>query len=181
MAQVTKLIDDTDGSEATQTITFGAFGKEYEIDLNDANAAAFLADLTRYATAGREVRRDKIKTHRTTRTPGKQSGSTGGTSELREWARANGYEVSDRGRVAAHIVKAYEERPQGPVTIIGEDDMRDVVASLVSTPESTTQAVFVQPDVNPPTPDMPAKPNPKVPRKSVTKKPNPADTAVLHG
>ena len=33
------LVDDIDGSEATETVTFGLDGTSYEIDLNDANAA----------------------------------------------------------------------------------------------------------------------------------------------
>jgi hypothetical protein len=35
------------------------------------------------------------------------------TAELRTWARDNGYAVSDRGRVAASVVQAYDEAHQG--------------------------------------------------------------------
>ena len=36
---ITQLIDDIDGSEAEETITFGIDGASYEIDLNAKNAA----------------------------------------------------------------------------------------------------------------------------------------------
>jgi hypothetical protein len=36
-----------------------------------------------------------------------------GTAELRTWARDNGYAVSDRGRVAASVVQAYDAAHQG--------------------------------------------------------------------
>lgn len=31
-------------------------------------------------------------------------------AEIRAWAQANGYELGDRGRIAASIVEAYEAR-----------------------------------------------------------------------
>ncbi|MGA9748848.1 MAG: Lsr2 family protein, partial [Nocardioides sp.] len=34
------LVDDLDGSDADETVTFGLDGVDYEIDLTDAHAAA---------------------------------------------------------------------------------------------------------------------------------------------
>lgn len=189
MAKVTQLIDDTDGSIATQTITFGAFGKEYEIDLNDTNASAFLADLTHFATAGREVVRERPIIVRGGKTRTKKTVPAGSTSELREWARQNGWpDLGDRGRVAADIVKAFNERPQGPQTVIGEDNMADVVAEI--TGDSDTNGSVTTVETSAPKPGKSA-PLPKVPRARLPKVsnpavspfeiPNPADTALLHG
>lgn len=180
MARVTKLIDDTDGSEATQTVTFGAFGKTYEIDLNDPNASAFLATLTHYATKGREVTRETPKSSKSTRTAGKSSGPAGSTSELREWARQNGWpELGDRGRVSGDIVKAFNERPQGPVTVVGEDDISDVVAEIkapvISTNTKDTNSATKLPKVTP----LPKQPREKI--KPSTTPFNPADSALVHG
>jgi hypothetical protein len=172
------MVDDVDGSEATQTITFGAFGKTYEIDLNDSNASNVLNCLTRWATAGREVVRESPKSP--TRTRGAQTTDkpSGSTSEMREWARQNGWpELGDRGRVAAHIVKAFNERPQGPVAVVGEDNVQDVVEEIKA--ETNTDSVTARlPKVNP---------LPKVPRKALNAAPkvvanpfNPADSALLH-
>ena len=51
---------------------------------------------------------------RTTRGGRKQSSTQaaaakrGDLDEIRAWGRANGYRVSDRGRVSADVVKAYD-------------------------------------------------------------------------
>ena len=49
------LVDDLDGSEATETVTFGLDGTTYEIDLNDGNAAALRDALSGYIGHGRKV------------------------------------------------------------------------------------------------------------------------------
>lgn len=103
MAQKVKvlLIDDIDGSDATETISFAVDGVSYEIDLNDSNAAELRESFARWIGHAR-----KAGGRRTTRRA--RSGSAGNdTAAIREWARANGYTVSDRGRVAAEIREAY--------------------------------------------------------------------------
>lgn len=59
MAQKVQIIleDDLDGGEATQTVTFGLDGDQFEIDLNDANAAAMREAFARYTGAGRTTQR----------------------------------------------------------------------------------------------------------------------------
>ena len=51
---IEKLIDDLDGSEATETVTFGLDGTTYEIDLNKKNAAALRKALEPYVKAARK-------------------------------------------------------------------------------------------------------------------------------
>ncbi len=53
---IEKLIDDLDGSEATETVTFGLDGTTYEIDLNKKNAAALREALEPYVKAARKGR-----------------------------------------------------------------------------------------------------------------------------
>ena len=43
---VTLLEDDTDGSQASETVNFGLDGAAYEIDLSDKNASALRDTLT---------------------------------------------------------------------------------------------------------------------------------------
>ncbi len=95
------LVDDIDGSDATETIAFGLDGATYEIDLNDKHAAALRDALSGYLGHARKV---------TTSRGRKAKTSTTGPSarELRDWARSNGYEVSDRGRVPANVRDAFE-------------------------------------------------------------------------
>lgn len=107
MAQRTfiELIDDLDGSEATETVTFTLDGTTYEIDLNDENAGNLRQAMERFVSAARRV--SSSRPRRSDR--GRASSSAkGSTTEVREWARANGYVVSDRGRVPAEVQKAYD-------------------------------------------------------------------------
>ena len=103
MAQKTQiiLVDDIDGSEATQTVTFALDGVNYEIDLNDDHAAALRETVEEWKArrvSGRRIRRRAGAAPRT----------ASDTQKVREWARANGYEVSDRGRIPASIREAYD-------------------------------------------------------------------------
>lgn len=99
------LVDDIDGSEAHETVTFGLDGVTYEIDLNSKNAQALRDSLAGYVGYARKVPSS------TRRSPARRSAaSSGGTSaaEIREWARSNGHEVPERGRIPAEIRDAYE-------------------------------------------------------------------------
>lgn len=95
------LVDDLDGSDASETVTFGLDGATYEIDLNDKNAAALRDALAGYVGHARKVTTSKGRRTRAT---------TSGPSarELRDWARSNGHQVSDRGRVPAEVREAFE-------------------------------------------------------------------------
>ncbi|WP_201465522.1 histone-like nucleoid-structuring protein Lsr2 [Janibacter melonis] len=108
MAQRVQVIleDDIDGGPADETVTFGLDGATYEIDLNERNAAALRDAMAAYVGAGR-----RSGGRRSTRRKSSDSGSSSssGTSEIREWARANGYEVSERGRISAEVKAAYEK------------------------------------------------------------------------
>ena len=105
---IAQLIDDLDGTvidngEGKQ-ITFSVDGRAYEIDLSDSNADKFYKALTPYVDAARSVKSG-------TSPRGGQSVRSKSDIDLgavREWARANGHTVSDRGRVPSTIVEAYK-------------------------------------------------------------------------
>lgn len=102
-----RFIDDIDGTDlgdTANTISFAFQGKEYAIDLSDDNAEAFREAVAPYIEAGHRVTGSKTKAAR--KNTGKTSSED--TKKVREWARANGYEVSDRGRVPAEVTQAYE-------------------------------------------------------------------------
>jgi len=98
------LTDDLDGSAATQTVEFSLAGNAYTIDLSDANVAKLEAALKPFIDKAEKVRGARQGGGR------RQQGraSRGGTTAVRDWARSNGYEVSDRGRIPADILAAYE-------------------------------------------------------------------------
>jgi len=97
----TLFIDDIDGSEAEGTVRFALDGTDYEIDLNTKHADALRKALARYVDA---ARRGSGAARRPVRS-GRRSAASGlNTTEVREWAKAQGIEVKDRGRVPAELV-----------------------------------------------------------------------------
>jgi hypothetical protein len=103
MAQRVHIVleDDIDGGDATETLLFGLDGISYEIDLSDKNASKLRDSLAKYIGS---ARRTSPRGRRSSR-----RGSAGPTTaQVREWARGNGYQVSDRGRISSEIRAAYE-------------------------------------------------------------------------
>lgn len=101
------LVDDLEGGEADETVTFALDGKSYEIDLTTANAEKLRNALAGFVKAGR-------RTGRTSGGRGKAKGgssaaSSQDTAKIRAWAKDQGYDVNDRGRVPAGIREAYEK------------------------------------------------------------------------
>ena len=97
------LVDDLDGSEATETVTFGLDGTTYEIDLNDANAASLREALSGYVGHARKVTGGARRGRKAA-----GGGSSSNTKDVREWAKSQGMEVSERGRISADVQRAYE-------------------------------------------------------------------------
>ncbi len=101
--QVT-LVDDIDGGNAVETIGFALDGSAYEIDLSKANAKKLRDALSPYVGHARKASRTR---------PSGRSGRATARSDreqvqaIREWARRNGHKVSERGRVPASIIDAY--------------------------------------------------------------------------
>lgn len=103
----TQLVDDVDGTSATQTVRFALDGREYEIDLNDMNAAKLRKTLHPYAMAGRRLGARTGTSRRRTISPGGSGMTNEELANVRSWARSNGYEVSDRGRIQGDVVAAF--------------------------------------------------------------------------
>ncbi|HEY2058740.1 histone-like nucleoid-structuring protein Lsr2 [Amycolatopsis sp. NBC_01480] len=108
-----EMVDDIDGSIAEQTVPFSLDGVSYEIDLSEDNAAALRDELARYVAASRRTggRKVRIAAGQAPR-PTSSAADRERNRLMREWAEANGFAVSDRGRLPAEIVKAYEEREE---------------------------------------------------------------------
>jgi hypothetical protein len=99
------LVDDLDGKPADEVIVFGVDGKHHEIDLSSANAKKFRDALAPYIAAARKAG------------PVQPAGGGKGkkasppvldTAEVREWAKASGLPISDRGRIAADVVVKFQ-------------------------------------------------------------------------
>ena len=105
MAQSVQIIleDDLEGGPAEETVQFGLDGRQYEIDLSTANAEKLREALRPYAAAGRRAQ------SKPTRATGTRSSSGGNpeTAKIRAWAKENGHQISDRGRIHQSIKDAY--------------------------------------------------------------------------
>ncbi len=101
------LTDDLDGGEATQTVRFALDGRELEIDLTDENAIKLRKTLLPFIAAGRRSG-NRIDGSQPSRARANTSSKIrDDLTDVRSWAKANGYDVSDRGRVKGDILEAY--------------------------------------------------------------------------
>jgi hypothetical protein len=100
------LVDDIDGSRAEETLKFGLDGTLYEIDLNSKHADKLRTSLAQYISKARRIGRGGVVTTR-----GRGQGAARSDREqnqaIRDWAKAKGLEVNDRGRIPASIVEQY--------------------------------------------------------------------------
>ncbi|KIC59975.1 histone-like nucleoid-structuring protein Lsr2 [Microbacterium hominis] len=103
MAQktITQFFDDLDNSplDGAATITFALERKTYEIDLSDANKEKLREALAPFIKVARPVGSTSTSTR-------KASGRD--LAAVRAWAAQNGHKVSDRGRVPASVLEAYD-------------------------------------------------------------------------
>ncbi len=100
------LIDDIDGSDADETVTFGLDGVSFEIDLTAAHASELREAL---ATWIGHARKATARGAVAARPAGRRTtADRAQLAKIREWARENGYKVSDRGRISAEVIAAFE-------------------------------------------------------------------------
>jgi hypothetical protein len=110
------LSDDLDDSiSADETVTFALDGTTYEIDLSEGNAQEMRDVFGKYVAAARKVSgRSSTRASGGGRSRATGGGGGGGRMDreqagaIRDWARKNGHEVSDRGRIPSSVVEAYE-------------------------------------------------------------------------
>ena len=98
------LIDDVDGSEGAETVTFSLDGVNYEIDLSEKNAKKLRSELQPWVTAGR--RTGGSRRRRGVRSSSASIGRTD-SAAIREWARKSGHEIAKRGRIPVEVIDAY--------------------------------------------------------------------------
>lgn len=107
---VHQLVDDLDDSVLEvgegETVLFSLDGIAYEIDLSDANAAALRDAMAPYVSAARRI--SSARSAAPARSRARSTSSSRDLTAIREWAKANGHQVSERGRVAASVIDAYD-------------------------------------------------------------------------
>ena len=105
------LLDDVDGGTAEETVTFALDGTSYEIDLSSPNAKQLRDNLTTWIGHARRVGGSRAPRSRTGggATARAASANRPDLTQVRGWARDNGFQVSDRGRVSSQVLQAYEQ------------------------------------------------------------------------
>jgi Lsr2 len=119
--QVTVFTDDISGEELEdgETITFALDGVEYEIDLSGEHAEQLRDALDPYVQNGRRIGGRSARSSRSSGSGSRRSSDSGSSSRessggghdtraIREWAQAHGHKVSERGRIPASVVEAYQ-------------------------------------------------------------------------
>ncbi|MFJ8388850.1 Lsr2 family protein [Streptomyces sp. NPDC094438] len=108
MAQkiVTIYTDDLTGEETQEAATHSLIldGVAYEIDLGPDSYDRLLEAVAPFTQAGRRV------SGRTRKGAPRPAGAGKDTAAIRAWAKEQGYQVNDRGRVPADVRAAYEKQ-----------------------------------------------------------------------
>lgn len=107
MARRTMLIleDDLDATPAQHQVAFTFEGVSYEIDLNEEHYAELQEAMAPWISHARRVSGRRTSSRRSP----SSSDSEASATAIREWARSQNMEISDRGRVPANIRTAYEQ------------------------------------------------------------------------
>lgn len=108
MAQkhIVRLVDDLNGLDADETVTFALDGARYEIDLTAENAASLRDALATYISKARRASRPGGPAAAARR--GTTRADRAQTAAIRAWARRNGHQVGEKGRIPTRVVEAYE-------------------------------------------------------------------------
>lgn len=96
-----------DEVEGTETITFGLDGSSYEIDVCASHSSELREDFAGYVGAARRAGRVPALKGKPRTAP--RAGGNERVAEIRQWARNNGHKVSERGRLSADLVAAYDQ------------------------------------------------------------------------
>lgn len=108
------LIDDLDGGEASETVSFALDGSSFEIDLSKKNADDLRDAFAKYVGSARKAGRSTTSSSRSSASSTRNRGSSTAmdrdqAAAIRSWAKKQGLKVSDRGRIPATIIEQYNQ------------------------------------------------------------------------
>lgn len=113
------VLDDLDGTEGAETVSFAVEGVAFEIDLNEKNKNKLLAALRPYTENGRRVggraKRGANLPREATGRGRQQLGQHGATATMiRQWAQQTGVNVGDKGRIPSAVIEEYDKAQSAP-------------------------------------------------------------------
>jgi hypothetical protein len=103
-----KLVDDIDGGEAGETLTFSLDDTNYEIDVSSKHADDLRANLWPFISKARKIGRGGVATPRRAADTTLARSDRAQNKAIRDWAKRKNIELSDRGRIPRSIVEQYE-------------------------------------------------------------------------
>lgn len=113
MAQkvIVETVDDLDGSVIADgsggTVSFSFSGRSYEIDLSEENRGRLAEALEPFIAKARPTGQRRPQAAPRSAGGSSSSGGANRLQDIREWARSNGHQVSDRGRISKAVQDAY--------------------------------------------------------------------------
>lgn len=96
-------IDDMDATEGAETHRFSLDNERWEIDLVDPNYQELREALAPFI---KHARKPGSSPKRVTKSPARTQGA--GDKAIRDWAKANGKKIAERGRIPQDIQDAYD-------------------------------------------------------------------------
>ena len=100
------ITDDLDGSTNAKEVSFSLNGRSWVIDLSAKNRAALEKALKPYIAKATE-QGQRSRRGKAVRSSSRAKSRTD-LAAVRDWAKNNGHQVSDRGRISADVLKAYD-------------------------------------------------------------------------
>ncbi|HEX4790243.1 MAG TPA: Lsr2 family protein [Actinospica sp.] len=107
MAKQTVTIDDLDQTPGAREVHFSLDNYEYVIDLNDANLEELKGALAKFIEAATPLGKVYRATPQRPTARRRAAAEGPSTADMREWAKKNGHDVSDRGRLNQEVIDAY--------------------------------------------------------------------------
>ena len=112
---VITMIDDLDGTTGDEvtTVSFGIDNDRYEIELSPENLAALEEVFAPYIAAGRIKSRRRtpqdvpVRSQKPT-TNSERARQRKQNKRIRTWARQQGWDLGNRGRIPEEVMAAYE-------------------------------------------------------------------------
>ncbi|MGO9080423.1 MAG: histone-like nucleoid-structuring protein Lsr2 [Streptosporangiaceae bacterium] len=103
---IVTITDDIDGTGGAQTVTFGYEGQAWEIDLGPKNYEEFMGGIAPYMAAARRASGNGSASRR--RGAPRPASPRHDSAAVRQWARENGVQLSERGRIPRQVLAQYE-------------------------------------------------------------------------
>lgn len=84
-------------------------GSDYSIDLTDDEADEFRAAFDKYVKVASRASSRGTQGSSSARKPSGSGRSSEELAHIRAWAKDNGHAVSERGRIKAEVIEAFDE------------------------------------------------------------------------